>query len=77
MSLQVRTVAMCLFTHMRMCERERWTQRKKEREIACRLWQATESGELMWRQRERVKEREGERVGQLSLYIAPGLACVN
>ena len=62
---------------------------EKDRETSCRLWQATGSGELICGERERereiaidrVKERERgracERVGQLSLYIAPGLASVN
>ena len=84
MSLEVRTVTACLFMHMRMFERDGWTvwtQRKKERlPVDCskrrdpaNLYVETERE----REREIEIEREGERIGQLSLYIAPSLACVN
>ena len=59
MSLEVRTVTVRLFPHMRMCERRMDTE--KERETACRLWPATGSGELISGERERLRERERER----------------
>ena len=75
MSLEVRTVTVCLFTHLCKCERDGWTQRKRERKRVCLLTVASDEIRRtdLWRQR----EREGERVDQLSLYIAPGLSCVN
>ena len=59
MSLEVGTVTVYLFTHMRMCERRMDTE--KERETACRLWQATRSGELICGEREIEIEIEIER----------------
>ena len=93
MSLEVRTVTVCLFMHMRMCERDEWTQRKKDclSTVASDVIRRTH----MWRERERERERKRERerermrdrvkvrgracerVGKLSLIIASGLACVN
>ena len=81
----VRTVTACLFTHMRMCERDGWTQRKKERlPVDCgKRWDPANwyvetdrerARELEWK---RERGRACERVGQFSLYIAPDLACVN
>ena len=61
MSLEVRAVTVCLFTHMRMCERDGWTQ---ERKRDCLLTVASDGIRRtdMWRERERAKDRVKERV---------------
>ena len=53
-SLEVRTVTVCLFMHMRMCERDGWTQRKKVSTVASDgIWRTD-----MWRESEREREIE-------------------
>ena len=61
-SLEVRTVILCLFTHVRMCESDGWTQKKREERdhlsmVACDRIRQTD----MWREREKERERERER----------------
>ena len=60
MSLEVRTVTVCFFTHMRMCERDGWT---RERKRDCLSTVASDGIRRtdMWRQTERERERESER----------------
>ena len=54
MSLEVKTVTVCSFTHIRM-------DTEKERKTTCRRWPATGSSELICGERERGRERERER----------------
>ena len=61
MSLEVRTVTVCLFTHMRMCVRDTDGHRERKRDclstvVSDGIWRTD-----MWRQTERERERERER----------------
>ena len=66
MSLEVRTVTVCLFTHMRMCVRE--TDGHRERKSDCLSTVAsdgirrTDMGRQTERERERERKRASDRV---------------
>ena len=78
MSLEVRTVTVCLFTHMHMCVREMDGHRERKRDCLSTvssdgirrtdMWRQTERDRLRERASDRVKERERE-IGRASRPI--------